>query len=347
MKRVTKLPLGAVMLDVEGLDLNPDDARRLQNPGVGGVILFSRNFEDREQVKKLIKEIRSLRDPELLIAVDQEGGRVQRFKNGFTLIPPMAVFGQLFDEAYDEAGEHAQRVLKLAASTAQLMAEELIECGVDFSFAPVLDLGLHGETIIGNRAFHADPEKLIAIASAFIEGMQAAGMQATGKHFPGHGHVLADSHLETPVDKRDFETILKTDTQPFIVLKDKLGAVMTAHIEFPDIDEALPTFSKYWLQDVLRKQLGFSGLIFSDDLTMHGALVGGSIVERADLAISAGCDMVLVCNDHAVMDELLAAKTMNASSESQQRFLSMKAHPATKLSATDRNQTIKQLTALA
>lgn len=342
-----KLPLGAVMLDVEGLELNPDDIRRLQDPSVGGVILFGRNFENREQVKHLIKEIRGLRDPELLIAVDQEGGRVQRFKNGFTLIPPMAVFGQLLDEAYDEAGEDEQRVLKLAASTAQLMAEELIECGVDFSFAPVLDLGLHGETVIGNRAFHADPEKLIAIALAFIEGMRTAGMQATGKHFPGHGHVLADSHLETPIDKRDFESILKTDMQPFIALKDKLGAVMTAHIEFPDIDEALPTFSKFWLQDVLREQLGFSGLIFSDDLTMHGALVGGSIVERADLAISAGCDMVLVCNDHAAMDELLAVKTMTASSKSQQRFLSMKARPATKLSADDRNQTVKQLAALA
>ncbi len=339
---VTHLPRGAVMLDVEGLALNRDDIRRLLNPGVGGVILFSRNFDSRKQVCELIKEIKSLRDPALLIAVDQEGGRVQRFKNGFTRIPPMAVFGRL----YDEAGEDTQRVLQFAASTAQLMAEELLECGIDFSFAPVLDLGLHGDTIIGDRAFHAEPDKLVKIASAFINGMQAAGMQATGKHFPGHGHVLADSHLETPVDKRSFESIVAEDLQPFSVLKDELGAVMTAHIAYPDIDSALPTFSKFWLQDVLRKRLGFSGLIFSDDLTMHGALLGGNIVERADLAIKAGCDMVLVCNEHATMDELLAAKTYLASNESRQRFENMKPRPATRLSEIERIHTTNQLKTL-
>jgi len=343
----TCLPLGAVMLDVEGLTLNSNDIRRLQNPGVGGVILFSRNFESRAQVIELIKEIRCVRNPALLIAVDQEGGRVQRFKDGFTVIPPMAVFGQLYDQAGDPAEQSRQQVLRLVASSAQLMAEELVECGVDLSFAPVLDLGLHVETVIGNRAFHADPEKLVTIAAAFIDGMHSAGMQATGKHFPGHGHVVADSHLETPVDKRDFKHIYEHDMQPFIALKDKLGAVMTAHIEFPNIDAALPTFSKYWLQDVLRKQVGFSGLIFSDDLTMHGALVGGNIVERADLALSAGCDMVLVCNDHAAMDELLAAKTYVAPKESQRRFNNMKAKPAMKLSVTARDQTIKQLMGLA
>ena len=338
----THLPRGAVMLDVEGLTLNRDDIRRLQNPGVGGVILFSRNYDNRKQVCELVKEIKCLRDPALLIAVDQEGGRVQRFKEGFTRIPPMAMFGQL----YDEAGEDAQRVLQFVASTAQLMAEELLECGIDFSFAPVLDMGLHGDTVIGNRAFHAEPAKLIKIASAFIDGMRVAGMQATGKHFPGHGHVLADSHLETPVDKRCFESILAEDMQPFSALTDKLGAIMTAHIAYPDIDTALPTFSKFWLQDVLRKRLGFSGLIFSDDLTMHGALVGGNIVERANLAISAGCDMVLVCNDHASMDELLAAKNYIASNESQQRFDNMKARPVNKLSAADKNLIINQLAAL-
>ena len=339
----SNLPLGAVMLDVEGTHLNADDLRRLQDPGVGGVILFSRNFESRAQLCELIAEIRSVREPELLIAVDQEGGRVQRFKDGFTRIPPMALFGGL----YDEAGEDTAQVLQLVASTAQLMAEELVDCGVDLSFAPVLDLGLHESTVIGNRAFHADPEKLIAIASAFIDGLQAAGMQATGKHFPGHGHVLADSHLETPVDLRDYEHIYQHDMQPFIVLKDRLGAVMTAHIEFPNIDAALPTFSRFWLQEVLRKRVGYSGLIFSDDLTMHGALVGGNIVERAELAINAGCDMVLVCNDHEAMDELLAVNNFLASAESQQRFMRMKARPATRLSVTDKNQTIKQLATLA
>ena len=332
-------PLGAVMLDVEGLSLNENDIRRLQDPSVGGVILFARNFESREQVIELIDSIRALREPELLIAVDQEGGRVQRFKDGFTRIPPMAEFGVL----YDQAGKDSKEVLAMVHATGQLMAEELIECGVDFSFAPVLDMGLHHETVIGNRAFHANAEKLITISTAFIDGMSAAGMQATGKHFPGHGHVLADSHLETPLDTRSLDEIRADDMQPFIVLKDKLAAVMTAHIDFPAVDSALPTFSSRWLKEILREEVGFKGLIFSDDLTMHGALVGGNIVERADLAIEAGCDMVLVCNDHAAMDELLAAGPYRASPQSHHRFLSMKARPTTKLSRADKAQLIKSL----
>ena len=339
---VRKLALGAIMLDVEGKALNANDVRRLQDPSVGGVILFSRNFKSREQLSLLIGEIRSLREPELLIAVDQEGGRVQRFQDGFTRIPPMAIFGRL----YDQASENKTEVLELVASTARIMAEELIDCGVDFSFAPVLDLGLYDETVIGNRAFHADPKKLVVIASAFIDGMQAAGMQATGKHFPGHGHVRADSHLETPVDQRDLKHIYGIDMQPFVELKDKLGAMMTAHIEFPEVDKALPTFSKTWLQKVLRQQVGFTGLIFSDDLTMCGALVGGNIVERADLALSAGCDMLLVCNDHAAMDELLAAKIYSAPPPSQQRFKHMKAKSVVKLSQTARDQFRNQLAGL-
>lgn len=324
-------PLGAVMLDVEGLSLNVQDVRRLRNPSVGGVILFARNFNSRQQLIELIAEIRALREPELLIAVDQEGGRVQRFKEGFTRLPPMADFGHL----YDAAGEDKSDALSLASATAQLMAEELIDCGVDFSFAPVLDLGLHDETVIGNRAFHAQPEKLIAIAEAFIDGMHAAGMAATGKHFPGHGHVLADSHLETPLDTRDLGDIRNKDMQPFIKLKDKLAAVMTAHIDFPAVDSALPTFSSCWLNEILREEVSFKGLIFSDDLTMHGACVGGNIVERADLAIQAGCDMVLVCNDHAAMDELLAAGPYLASPQSHYRYLLMKAKPRARLSSVE------------
>lgn len=324
-------PLGAVMLDVEGLSLNTQDIRRLQDQSVGGVILFARNFASKEQVIELIADIRALREPELLIAVDQEGGRVQRFKEGFTRLPPMAEFGRL----YDAAGEDKTDALALAAATAQLMAEELIDCGIDFSFAPVLDLGLHDETVIGNRALHAQPEKLIAIADAFIRGMKAAGMAATGKHFPGHGHVLADSHLETPLDTRVLDDIREKDMQPFIVLKNKLAAVMTAHIDFPAVDNALPTFSSRWLKNILREEVGFKGLIFSDDLTMHGACVGGNIVERADLAIEAGCDMVLVCNDHAAMDELLAAKAYLASPQSHYRYLQMKAKPRTRLSSAE------------
>lgn len=341
-KGKAKLPLGAVMLDVEGLVLGDNDRRRLQDPSVGGIILFSRNYASREQVTTLIKDIRALREPELLVAVDQEGGRVQRFKDGFTPLPPMAIFGQL----YDAAGEDTSEVLVFAHATAQLMAQELIECGVDISFAPVLDLGVHGETIIGDRAFHAEPKKLTAIAGAFIGGMRAAGMQATGKHFPGHGHVLADSHLETPVDTRAYAAVLAQDMQPFIALKDKISAVMTAHIDYSAVDNTLPTFSKYWLQKVLREQLGFSGLIFSDDLTMHGACVGGNIVERADRALGAGCDMILVCNDHAAMDELLAAKRYLASTKSQQRIQNMKARPVDKLAVKKIERIQEQLIAL-
>ena len=332
-------PLGAVMLDVEGQNLLADDVRRLQDPGVGGVILFARNFANKPQISALISEIRALREPQLLISVDQEGGRVQRFKEGFTRLPPMAVFGQL----YDTTGEDKTEVLALASATAQLMAEELIDCGVDFSFAPVLDLGLHDQTVIGNRAFHVQPEKLIAIAGAFIAGMKAAGMQATGKHFPGHGHVLADSHLETPVDMRDLDDIRADDMLPFVALKDELAAVMTAHIDFPEVDGALPTFSSFWLKHILREEVGFKGLVFSDDLTMHGACVGGNIIERADLAIAAGCDMVLVCNDHSAMDELLAAKPYLAAPQSHYRFMQMKAKPQARLSARDRTQIQKQL----
>lgn len=335
-------PLGVVMLDVEGLSLNEQDISRLRDPGVGGVILFARNFSSRQQLIELIVEIRALREPELLIAVDQEGGRVQRFKEGFTRLPPMAEFGRLFDAE----GEDKSDVLVLVSAAAQLMAEELIDCGVDFSFAPVLDLGLHDETVIGNRAFHAQPQKLIAIAEAFIDGMRAAGMAATGKHFPGHGHVLADSHLETPLDHRDLDDIREKDMQPFITLKDKLAAVMTAHIDFPEVDSALPTFSSHWLKDILREEVAFKGLIFSDDLTMHGACIGGDIVERASLAIKAGCDMVLVCNDHAAMDELLTAMPSPASPQSHYRYLQMKAKPRVRLSSAEKTRLKKCLDGL-
>ena len=338
-----ELALGSIMLDVEGLELKAADIRRLQDASVGGVILFARNFQSREQVSSLINEIRQLRRPELLIAVDQEGGRVQRFQTDFTRLPPMSVFGRMLDEP--DADKSA--VLALARNTAQLMAEELIDCGLDFSFAPVLDLGLHEDTVIGNRAFHADPEKLIVIAQAFIQGMNAAGMQATGKHFPGHGHVLADSHLETPVDKRQLSDVEAMDMRPFSALKDQLGAVMTAHIDYCDIDEALPTFSSFWLQKILRQQIGFNGVIFSDDLTMHGACIGGNIVERAELALKAGCDMLLVCNDHAAMDTLLQARQFLTNADSQRRFSNMRAKPQPTMLASQVEQVKHQLAELA
>lgn len=338
-----EIALGSLMLDVEGLELAAADIRRLQDASVGGVILFARNFQSREQVSDLNKEIRQLREPELLIAVDQEGGRVQRFQAGFTQLPPMSAFGRLLDAP--DADKTA--VLALARNTAQLMAEEVIACGVDFSFAPVLDLAMHEDTVIGDRAFHADPEKLIAIALAFIQGMNAAGMQATGKHFPGHGHVLVDSHLETPVDQRQLSDIEALDMRPFIALKNQLSAVMTAHIDYSDIDKALPTFSSFWLQKILRQQIGFNGLIFSDDLSMHGACIGGNIVERAELALKAGCDMLLVCNDPAAMDALLQARQFLANELSQQRFSNMKARPQPIMLARQAEQLKEQLSDLS
>ena len=335
MNEKLALPLGPVMLDVEGARLNDNDIRRLRDPSVGGVILFSRHFESRDQLCQLIADIRALRDPELLIAVDQEGGRVQRFREDFTRIPPMAEFGKL----YDQAGEAREDILGRVRACARLLAQELIDCGVDFSFAPVLDLGLYEDTVIGDRAFHARPETLVVIAAAFIEGMREGGMQATGKHFPGHGHVLADSHMETPVDHRPFDEIQQQDMRPFIELRDQLGAMMTAHIAFPEVDTALPTFSQLWLKKVLREQIGFQGLIFSDDLSMHGAHVAGGIVERARSALYAGCYMVVVCNYHAAIYELMAAGPFFASSESHQRFETMKACPKAPMSAVRIDQT--------
>ena len=321
------LPHGALMVDLWGPTLLAEDIRRLQDPSVGGVILFRRNYKTRPQLVDLIRRIRDLRVPELLVAVDQEGGRVQQFKEGFTRLPPMAVFGQLLDQA----DENEEEVLSLAHSTAQLMAQELIEIGVDISFAPVLDLGLFQKTIIGDRAFHPAPEKLLTIARAFIQGMKAAGMSATAKHFPGHGSVLADSHLETPIDAREYEKLKANDLLPYVLLKHEIAAIMTAHIDYPAIDESLPAYSSYWLQGVLREEIGFSGLIFSDDLSMGGACTGESLTWRIERAISAGCDMVLILNDHAAIDKMLVQREFVASIESQQRIKSMKARPSPNL----------------
>ncbi len=290
------------MLDVAGLSLDIDDVERLQHPAVGGVILFSRNFASRTQVAELIAQIHSIRTPQLLIAVDQEGGRVQRFKEGFTALPAMAKFGELLDKFESTQSE---TVLKIVRSTGQLMAEELIDCGVDFSFAPVLDVGVHSDTVIGDRALHADPKQIVLLANAYISGMEVAGMRATGKHFPGHGHVTEDSHSSLPADLRRFAEIEKCDLHVFSELVTKLGAVMTAHVNYPNIDAEIPTYSNFWLQEVLRKRLGFEGLIVSDDLTMAGAGKKLKVKERCDNALKTGCDLLLVCNDTKAMDQAL------------------------------------------
>jgi beta-N-acetylhexosaminidase len=295
------MPLGPVMLDVAELQLDDSDRRRLRHPSVGGVILFARNFESRQQVAKLITEIKSLRTPALLVAVDQEGGRVQRFKKGFSLLPPAADFGMLWDQDKHTAPMRAYE-------SAKLMASELISVGVDFSFAPVFDITSIDSEVIGNRCFHPNPMAATELLGAYIDGMHSEGMVAIAKHFPGHGGVSGDSHDCLPSDSRTLAQIEQCDLIPYRELVDEIQGVMSAHVLFDACDAEIPTYSKFWLQDVLREQLGFDGVIFSDDLSMQGAIDAQddvSIVLSAQRAIYAGCDMVLVCNRPDLADELL------------------------------------------
>ena len=279
---------GRLMLDLKGVSLDRDERLQLQNPQVGGVILFSRNIQSRDQICDLVAEIRAC-SKSLLVAVDQEGGRVQRLREGFTAIPSMQAIGNLIVRSPEEG-------LGLSKDLGWLMASEVIACGLDLSFAPVLDVDRDTSCIIGDRSFSDQPEIVISAAEAFIKGMHDAGMAATGKHFPGHGGIVADSHLEAPVDDRSWNTLYARDIQPFAKLSKMLDAVMPAHITFPSVDPDSVGFSSFWLNDVLRGKLGFEGIIFSDDLTMKGADIAGGYVDKAKLALKAGCDMILVCN---------------------------------------------------
>ena len=286
------------MLDLCGTELTENERLVLSNSQVGGVILFARNIQSKQQVMALVKEIRGC-SSQLIIAVDQEGGRVQRFKEGFTRIPPMQILG-------DQIQIQAQVGLDLAENAGWLMASEVIACGLDISFAPVLDVDRDYSSIIGDRAFSDNPQQVILAAKAFISGMNQAGMSATGKHFPGHGGVVADSHLEAPVDHRSMDVLQAKDLKPFVALADKLGGIMPAHITFPSVDPSSVGFSEFWLQKVLRQKLGFKGVIFSDDLSMKGADVAGGYIDKAQLALQAGCDMILVCNCPDGAQEVLA-----------------------------------------
>ena len=290
--------LGPVMADVSGLELTAEDRERLAHPQVCSVILFARNYESPLQLVRLTQAIRKLRNPGLLICVDHEGGRVQRFRKGFTAVPPMARLGHAFDR--DRA-----RGLEAAHACGRLMAAELQAHGVDFSFAPVLDVDYGESGVIGDRAFHRDPRKLADIAGALVAGLDAGGMAAVGKHFPGHGYVRADSHHEIPVDERTLAAIEASDLVPFRQLSGRLAGVMPAHVIYPKVDAKPAGFSRRWLQDVLRKALGFRGVIFSDDLSMEGASTAGGVVDRAEAALGAGCDVVLLCNDPKSLGQLL------------------------------------------
>ena len=293
------LPLGPVMLDVAGIALSDADRRRLAHPLAGGVILFSRNYSSPEQLARLTAEIHGLRHPPLIVAVDHEGGRVQRFREGFTAIPPMRALGQ----AWDTDRKHAR---ELAHDTGFVLAAELRAHGVDLTFAPVLDLDYGASSVIGDRALHSDPLAVSELARALTRGFKLAGMSAVGKHFPGHGYVRADSHHEVPVDERAWADIEARDLVPFRRLADAgLGGVMPAHVIYPQVDAQPAGYSATWLKRVLREQLAFGGTVFSDDLSMEGASVVGGIIAKAEAALAAGCDMVLACNDPEAMDQLL------------------------------------------
>jgi len=282
---------GPLMLDVSGTELTAEDIELLQHPATGGVILFSRNFKSRQQVHRLIAEIHEQRTPPLLVAVDQEGGRVQRFRDGFTSLPAPSLILPYCDGDL----EHARGV---AHELGWLMAAELRSVGVDFSFAPVLDLDYGVSEVIGDRAFGQTREQVAVLAQAWMMGAREAGMISVGKHFPGHGAVHADSHLELPVDCRPEEEILHLDVFPFRkLIGNGLEAIMPAHVIYEECDPGLAGFSRYWLQRILRGQLGFKGVIFSDDLSMQATAETGGYPQRAQAAIEAGCDMVLVCNN--------------------------------------------------
>ncbi len=296
------MSLGSVMLDLEGVSLRPEEREILQHPAVGGVILFARNYASPAQLEALTAEIHRIRQPSLLVAVDQEGGRVQRFRAGFTELPPASWFGELHRT-------NAARSRHAAEKLGWLMAAELRSAGVDFSFSPVLDLGRGVSEVIGDRSFADRPLVVAELARAWMKGMHAAGMASVGKHFPGHGSVAADSHHELPQDERRLEDILMDDLVPFQRMVDYgIEAIMPAHVIFTRIDSKLAGFSSFWLKDVLRRRLGFQGAIFSDDLSMAAAGSIGSPGERAWSALRAGCDMVLVCNDRpaalTMLDEL-------------------------------------------
>ncbi len=313
-----RLPPGRVMLDIDGTGLEAADRRRLEHPCCAGVILFARNYETKDQLRALCGEIKALRDPPLLIAVDQEGGSVQRFRENFTPIPAMQKIGLLWD-ADAEQGARAAR------DAAVVIGVELGACGIDFSFAPVLDIDHGCSTVIGDRAFHASPDAVIDLSKAFIAGLNQCGLVAVGKHFPGHGAVETDSHHGIAVDKREFDEIERIDLRPFSELcRTALGGVMPAHVIYASVDAQPAGFSKFWLQEILRKRIGFQGVIFSDDLSMQGASIAGDAPARAKAAVAAGCDIVLVCNAPDDADAVLDTISASLSNAEVMRILALR-----------------------
>ncbi|CAC9977967.1 beta-N-acetylglucosaminidase (EC 3.2.1.52) [uncultured Gammaproteobacteria bacterium] len=289
--------LGPIMMDVSGLTLTEIEKMQLIKPSIGGVILFTRNFESISQVTSLIKDIRQV-NKNLLIATDHEGGRVQRFKQGFTHLPAMAKLGKLYDQ-------NPQQAIKKAFSCGFVLAYELLAIGVDFSFAPVLDLDHGNSFVIGDRAFHSNPTVVVELAGSLIQGMHKAGMKCVGKHFPGHGFVVADSHLDLPIDNRSMDDLLQ-DITPFKNLMNHgLDALMPAHVVYPQVDDKPAGFSAKWIKDILQGQLKFKGVIFSDDLSMQGAHFIEDITDRVSASLDSGCDMALICNHPELVAQII------------------------------------------
>jgi beta-N-acetylhexosaminidase len=302
------------MLDVAGLTLTQHEREVINHPNTGAIIFFSRNYQSPEQITELVDDIRSARQGDILIAVDQEGGRVQRFRNGFTRLPPASYYA------------HAP---ELAESAGWLMAAELRAVGVDFSFAPVLDVDCGISEVIGNRAFSTDCTAAAQLASAFRKGMNCAGMAATGKHFPGHGAVAADSHLASPIDERDFDSIMTKDLLPFKqLIAEGLEGIMPAHVIYANVDANPAGFSTFWIQQVLRQQLNFNGTVFSDDLSMEGAAFAGDFPARARMAQQAGCDMLLVCNNPEAAEQVLEALPITQDPIRERRLKAMQGKAA-------------------
>ena len=298
------------MIDLAGHELSSLDQEKINHPNTGALILFARNYDNPEQIQALIKAIRAARNGDILIAVDQEGGRVQRFQNGFTRLPPAACYAHQPE---------------LAEAAGWLMAAEVLAVDVDFSFAPVLDVDSGVSSIIGNRSFAMDCDQAAQLAAAFRRGMREAGMAATGKHFPGHGAVALDSHLTLPVDSRPLEEIRARDLLPFQrLIAQGLEAVMPAHVVYPQVDDLPAGFSTIWLQRILRGELGFDGAIFSDDLSMEGAAGAGDFMDRARLAQQAGCDMLLVCNNPEAAEQVLDKLPITRCSERERRLQAMR-----------------------
>lgn len=335
-----KQPLGPVLIGLAGLEVSTEEREWLRHSAVGGVVLFTRNYRDLSQLSALTASILEVAGRDLLICVDHEGGRVQRFREGFTRLPPLAVLGKMYAES-------ASMALDFAYRHGRVMATELLLCGVDLSFAPVLDLG-DRSVVIGNRAFAADPAVIIKLSGAYIGGMHDAGMAATGKHFPGHGSVEADSHTDDVCDPRPWESIEAADLKPFAALSDKLDAMMMAHVLYPQVDKKPAGYSPFWIKTVLREKLAYKGTVFSDDLGMYAAKVVGGLRERVRDSLVAGCDAVLVCDPDDVR-QLLANNVLSLA-DADEALTRLKGHITSSREDVERvsewrqwKKTIKQL----